>query len=87
MKSCHFRGMKRIRVSSPVDVDLLHGARALKVWRNDAAMIDSALRAVLAEERAVQINASYVAYDEQPLDTPDAWGDLASFRVAVADRA
>ena len=28
--------------------------------------------------------ASYAAYDEHPLEEPDEWGDLASFRRAVA---
>lgn len=28
--------------------------------------------------------ASYAAYDAAPLDTEDAWGDLASFRDAAS---
>jgi hypothetical protein len=31
-----------------------------------------------------EIDASYVAYDEHPLDEPDEWGDLASFRESAA---
>jgi hypothetical protein len=27
-----------------------------------------------------EIDAAYVAYDKHPLDQPDEWGDLASFR-------
>jgi hypothetical protein len=27
---------------------------------------------------------AYAAYDEHPLDEPDAWGDLASFREAAS---
>lgn len=50
----------------------------------DAAMIDEALRALLARHRANEIDASYATYDEHPLDEPDEWGDLASFREAVA---
>lgn len=50
----------------------------------DAAMIDDALRALLARHRATEIDASYAVYDEHPLDQPDEWGDLASFREAVA---
>lgn len=50
----------------------------------DAAMIDEALQALLARHRATEVDASYAAYDEHPLDDPDAWGDLASFREAVA---
>jgi hypothetical protein len=33
-----------------------------------------------------EIDASYAAYDEHPLDEPDAWGDLASF-LAAADKS
>lgn len=47
-------------------------------------MIDEALRALLARHRASEVDTSYAAYDEHPLDEPDEWGDLASFREAVA---
>jgi hypothetical protein len=30
------------------------------------------------------LDAEYSAYDAHPLDEPDAWGDLASFREAAA---
>jgi hypothetical protein len=50
----------------------------------DAALIDHALEALLARHRAGEINAGYAAYDEHPLDEPDEWGDLASFRDAAA---
>ena len=33
---------------------------------------------------AVLVDAKYSAYDDQPLDEPDEWGDLASFREAAA---
>lgn len=33
---------------------------------------------------AEQVDESYVAYDERPLDEPDEWGDLASFRAVAA---
>jgi hypothetical protein len=49
----------------------------------DAARIDEALRALLAHHRSAEVNASYAAYDEHPLDEPDEWGDLASFRAAA----
>ncbi len=45
-------------------------------------MIVEALRALLARRRAARVDAFYAAYDEQPLDQPDEWGDLASFRTA-----
>jgi hypothetical protein len=50
----------------------------------DAALIDEALAALLARYRSVEVDASYAAYDEHPLDEPDEWGDLASFRRAAA---
>jgi hypothetical protein len=50
----------------------------------DAALIDEALRALLARHRAAEMDATYAAYDRHPLDEPDAWGDLASFRQSAA---
>jgi hypothetical protein len=75
--------MNRIRVSTTVDGELLTRARAAHGWRNDASMLDAALVALLARHRAVEIDASYDAYDEHPLDEPDDWGDLASFHDAA----
>jgi hypothetical protein len=34
-----------------------------------------------------EIDASYAAYDEHPLDEPDEWGDLASWLVLTWDNA
>ena len=48
------------------------------------ALIDEALSAILARERAAEVDGSYAAYDEHPLDEPDEWGDLASFRSSAA---
>jgi hypothetical protein len=39
---------------------------------------------LLLRHRAAEVDASYTAYDEHPLDEPDEWGDLASFRRAAA---
>ncbi len=50
----------------------------------DAALIDAALAALLAQHRATELDASYSAYEDHPLDEPDEWGDLASFREAAA---
>jgi hypothetical protein len=47
-------------------------------------LVDEALAALLARHRATEVDASYAAYDTHPLDEPDEWGDLASFRRAVA---
>ena len=37
----------------------------------------------MARGRSAEIDRSYEAYDEHPLDEPDVWGDLASFREAA----
>ena len=76
--------MARTRLSTTVDADLLDGARRVRSGVRDAALIDEALRALLARHRAAELDAAYAAYDEQPLDEPDEWGDLASFRRAAA---
>jgi hypothetical protein len=76
--------MNRIRLSTTVDSDLLDHARTLRSHVTDAALIDEALAALLARYRAAEVDASYAAYDEHPLDEPDAWGDLESFRRAAA---
>lgn len=76
-------GMARVRVSTTVDEDLLANARRARAELPDSALIDEALRALLKRIRAAEIDASYSAYDELPLDTPDAWGDLESFSEAA----
>lgn len=67
-----------------MDADLLEGARRVRSEATDAALIDAALEALLDRHRAAEVDASYAAYDEHPLDEPDEWGDLASFRRAAA---
>jgi post-segregation antitoxin (ccd killing protein) len=76
--------MPRMRVSTTVDHDLLEEARARTPGLNDAALLDAALKALVARHRAAEIDAAYAAYDEHPLDEPDEWGDLASFRDAAS---
>lgn len=76
--------MARIRLSTTVDPDLLREARRARVGVTDAALMDEALAALLAHHRSAEIDASYAAYEEHPLDEPDEWGDLASFRRAAA---
>jgi len=71
-------------VSTTVDESLLENARRLRSKLTDSALLDEALEALLARHRAAEIDASYSAYDEHPLDEPDDWGDLASFREAAA---
>lgn len=76
--------MSRTRLSTTVDATLLSHARGLRSGVTDAALIDEALAALLARHRAAEVDAGYAAYDVHPLEEPDAWGDLASFRRAAA---
>ncbi len=76
--------MARERVSTTVDKDLLADARRLSAGRTDSALLDEALRSLLVRHRASEIDDAYRAYDEHPIDEPDAWGDLASFRAAAS---
>lgn len=77
--------MARTRISTTVDQRLLEDARRSRSGSSDAELIDEALAALLARDRAVEIDAAYAAaYADHPLDKPDAWGDLASFRQAAA---
>lgn len=80
----HTYGMARTRLSTTVDAALLDGARQLRSGLSDAALVDEALAALLARHRAAEIDASYAVYGRHPIDEPDAWGDLASFRRAAA---
>lgn len=75
--------MPRTRVSTTVDGDLLAQAREATGGVSDAALLDEALRALLATHRRAEVDRAYAAYDEQPIDQPDEWGDLASFRAAA----
>jgi hypothetical protein len=75
--------MARTRVSTTVDEGLLATARSLRGGTNDASLLDEALTALIARHRAGEIDAAYRAYDETPLDRPDEWGDLASFRAGA----
>ena len=67
-----------------MDAELLDGARRARSGVTDAVLIDAALEALLDRHRAAEVDASYAAYDEHPLDEPDEWGDLASFRQAAS---
>ena len=75
--------MSRVRVSTTVDQALLADARRAMNGQPDAAVIDEALRSLLLRRRSAELDAEYVAYDTHPLDEPDQWGDLASFREAA----
>jgi post-segregation antitoxin (ccd killing protein) len=65
--------MPRTRISTTVDAELLARARTARSGLADSRLIDEALRALLARQRAAEIDASY------------AWGDLASFRAAAGE--
>lgn len=75
--------MARVRISTTVDEQLLAEARRTHAGVNDAALVDEALAALLARNRAAEIDSAYAAYDRLPLNAEDEWGDLASFRVAA----
>ena len=77
--------MTRTRISTTVDSELLADARDTGAGANDAELIDAALAALLAHHRGAEIDERYAAsYAEHPLDEPDEWGDLASFRDAAS---
>ncbi len=76
--------MARSRVSTTVDANLLFEARTANPDHNDAALFDAALSALLARSRAAAIDDGYDAYEQHPIDEPDEWGDLQSFRSAAA---
>ena len=81
----HACGMKRVRVSTTVDSELLGAARNALGGTTDSQLIDLALRALLARYRSAEINASYeAAYAAHPINEPDEWGDLASFVQAAS---
>ena len=67
-----------------MDAALLEHARHARSGVSDAVLVDEALAALLARHRDAEVDASYAVYDEHPLDEPDEWGDLASFRRAAA---
>jgi hypothetical protein len=71
-------------VSTTVDAAALEAARSVVGSSTDSVLFDEALQALLARHRAAELDAAYAAYDDHPLDEPDEWGDLASFRDAAA---
>jgi hypothetical protein len=75
--------MNRIRLSTTVDAQLLSNARRVRTGLTDAALVDEALGALLARHRSAEVDASYAAYDEHPMEEHDEWGDLASWSRAA----
>jgi hypothetical protein len=76
--------MARARISTTVDPELLARARAVRAGATDSILIEEALLAFLARYDDARIDAAYAAYDAMPVDTPDEWGDLGSWRDAAA---
>lgn len=76
--------MARARISTTVDEELLNRVRRLRAGVPDSVLVEEALTALVARDRAAEIDAAYAAYDQEPLGTSDEWGDLASFRAAAA---
>lgn len=77
--------MARARISTTVDHQLLSDARSLRAGRTDAELMDEALAALLHCYRRAEVDLAYAeAYTAHPIDEPDEWGDLASFREAAA---
>jgi hypothetical protein len=76
--------MPRTRVSTTVDGDLLTRARELTGAHSDASLLDQALHALVDRHRRTEIDRAYAAYDDQPANEADEWGDLGSFRSAAA---
>lgn len=84
-EACYVCGMARVRISTTVDEHLLADARGLGAGENDAEMMDAALASLLARHRRIETDRAYAeAYAEHPVDGPDEWGDLATFRDAAA---
>ena len=75
--------MVRTRISTTVDATLLARARRARAGVPDSLLVDEALAALLAQQREAELDAAYAAYDVRPLDEPDEWGDLSSFRAAA----
>jgi hypothetical protein len=75
--------MARVRLSTTVDKQPLEDARQARAGKPDSVLIDDALSALLAKDRAAEVDAAYAAYDEHPLTDEDEWGDLNSFREAA----
>ncbi len=76
--------MARARISTTVDEELLRTVRRLRAGVPDSVLVEEALAALVARNRAAEIDAAYAAYDKAPLVTKDEWGDLASFRAVAA---
>lgn len=72
--------MAKIRVSTTVDEQLLADARSCCEGARDSSVLEQALAALVAAHRSAEFDRRIdLAYRDVPLDSPDEWGDLASF--------
>jgi hypothetical protein len=77
--------MARTRISTTVDDGLLRVVRE-ETGLKDSELLDLALAALARDRRSAEIDERILTgYAEQPLNTPDEWGDLASFSEAVRE--
>lgn len=79
--------MARVRLSTTVDRDLLAHAREVSAGSTDASLVEAALEALLREHHNSRIDEQYAqAYQQVPVQSPDAWGDLAAFLDEAAKK-
>lgn len=62
---------------------MLETVRRMRAGVPDSVLVEEALAALVARDRATELDAAYAVYDEEPLEARDEWGDLASFRAAA----
>ncbi|WP_203568059.1 hypothetical protein [Aestuariimicrobium ganziense] len=73
--------MARVALNITVDGDLLRQARECAGTPSDPELLDQALAALIAQSE--KSDPDVRAWQDNPLDAPDAWGDLASWGRAV----
>ena len=67
-----------------VDADLMIAARSSLPGSTDSSVVERALRSLLADLRAAEVDQRYrLGYDEHPFEEPDEWGSPAG----LLDRA
>jgi hypothetical protein len=84
-QSRHDGTVDRVRINTSVDRALLERARRARPGVSDAELIDEALTMLPGRDDVNDLDWAYArAYAAHPLDEPDEWGNLASFRDVVA---
>lgn len=77
--------MRRTVINASVDTSLLDAVRQGHRDRTDAELLEAGLSALLPTLPVELLEQRYAAaYSAHPIDEPDAWGDLESFRRAAA---